>query len=393
MLRRLLLILVLFSSPLAAQTDARWSEEQVAILTHWLESADDEGLDDMTAAAQGVRAAWDSGDAARANALATQSALRLLRAHRGQCCGPTSRPSIWHIGESRTFADAEIVLETALRQDRLGEMFRAARPSHPYYEALAAAYAREDDAQRRAVIALNLARWRWMPRNLGSRYVLVNAAAMELTVWENGEAIDRRRVIIGRRRTPTPIFEASISGVILNPWWEVPTSIAAEGISSMVRNNPSAARARGYVYQDGRYRQRPGPGNALGRMKLVMPNPYSVFLHDTSNRSLFDQDDRSLSHGCVRVQDAPGFAALLLGPAGWTRERVDAAIEQGDTRTVALDRSMPVYIAYFTAEPGADDTVRYIDDHYGRDGLMTSARSEPAQLASECSAAQTEAPA
>lgn len=244
----------------------------------------------------------------------------------------------------------------------------ATSPDHPYPAALQDAYAAESDPARRATIAANIERWRRMPASLGPRYLIVNAAAFEVSLWEGRRQMGRWRVIVGTPRTPTPIFQAEVSGVIFNPWWEIPASIAAEGIASMVRNRPAAARQRGYVYQNGRYRQRPGPGNALGLMKLVMPNPYSVFLHDTSNRTLFERDVRALSHGCVRVGDAMGFATeLLAARPGWNRARTDEVVASGQTMRIDLPEPIPVYIGYFTAEPAEDGTIRYFADIYNRD--------------------------
>lgn len=248
-----------------------------------------------------------------------------------------------------------------------GEAERGA-PTHPHFLALRAAHADERDPRRRATLAANLARWEAMPNELGSRYLLVNAAAFELGLWEAGERVARWPVIVGTTSTPTPIFDTMVTGVTLNPWWEIPASIVAESVGALVRNRPAEARRRGYVVQNGRYRQRPGPSNALGRMKLVMPNVYSVGLHDTPNHALFERDNRALSHGCVRVGDALGFAArLLAAQPGWNRERVDATVEGGRTVTIDLAEPMPVYIGYFTAEPGPNGSIRYYPDIYSRD--------------------------
>jgi murein L,D-transpeptidase YcbB/YkuD len=215
-------------------------------------------------------------------------------------------------------------------------------------------------------LAANLDRWRWMPRDLGGRYLLVNAASFEATLWQDQRLVGRWAVIVGRTKSPTPVFEARVTGVTINPWWEIPSSIAAEGIAAQVARNPAAASRRGYVLQNGRYRQRPGPTNALGRMKLVMPNRYSVYLHDTPAQALFAQDVRAYSHGCVRVGDALGLATTLLAPA-WDRARVDALVAAGATRTIALAQPVPVYVAYFTAEPDEAGGIRYFRDVYHRD--------------------------
>jgi murein L,D-transpeptidase YcbB/YkuD len=203
---------------------------------------------------------------------------------------------------------------------------------------------------------------------MGARYLLVNTAAFEATLWENGKLTGRWKVVAGKTGSPTPIFSTRITGVIFNPWWEIPSSIAAESVAAMVRNHPATAAAKGYVFEQGRYRQRPGPSNALGRMKLVMPNGYNVYLHDTPSQSLFDLDVRAFSHGCVRVGDALGLVTALLGDRpGWTRARVDASVASGRTTTEKLTTPIPVYIAYFTAEPDGEDSIRYFPDIYHRD--------------------------
>ena len=138
-------------------------------------------------------------------------------------------------------------------------------------------------------------------------------------------------------------------------------------IAAMVRRNPAAARARGYVKVGTRYRQMPGDNNALGRMKLVMPNRFSVYLHDTSNRSLFEQEERLLSHGCVRVAGALEFAELLLAQDRWAGDSVASIVEAGATRTVELAAPFPIYIAYFTRAPGDDGTLLTHPDVYDRD--------------------------
>jgi murein L,D-transpeptidase YcbB/YkuD len=136
----------------------------------------------------------------------------------------------------------------------------------------------------------------------------------------------------------------------------------------LVRNRPAEAARKGYVVQDGRYRQRPGANNALGRMKLVMPNPYSVYIHDTPSQGQFEQDVRAFSHGCIRVGDALGLAtALLAAEPGWDRARSDGMVAAGSTVTVPLAAPVPVYVTYFTAEPDGEGGIRYFPDVYHRD--------------------------
>lgn len=237
-------------------------------------------------------------------------------------------------------------------------------PIHPHRAALEAARGAETDMARRAIIATNLNRWRDLPAELGRRHLMVNVPAQEVVLWENGVPMQRWRAIVGRPRTPTVSFSTEVTGVNLNPWWYIPQSIVRESVGRLVRTNPAEARRRGYVVSGGSYRQRPGPGNALGRMKLVMPNSHAIYLHDTPARHLFDETERAFSHGCIRVQDAMGFAARL---AGMTRAEIEAMAADGRTQTVSLAEPVPVHITYFTAVPGDAGELSYLNDIYGRD--------------------------
>lgn len=279
-------------------------------------------------------------------------------------------PPVAAAHETECAEDAALPVPTAAAAPGSGSKVAQAPLSsvHPYYRALQDAHRRETDPGRRAVLAANLARWERMPAYLGDRYILVNAPAFEAMLWDDGAVVGRWPVIIGRRQTPTPVFDTTVTGVIFNPWWNVPASIVAESVGALVRNRPAEARRRGYVVQDGRYRQRPGPGNALGLVKLDMPNPYSVGMHDTPNRDLFQQEVRAFSHGCIRVGDALGFATTVLSTEpGWDRARVDQAVAAGETLTVPLAEPIPIYVAYFTAVPDGEGGIRYYDDIYRRD--------------------------
>ncbi|MEJ2459930.1 MAG: L,D-transpeptidase family protein [Novosphingobium sp.] len=217
----------------------------------------------------------------------------------------------------------------------------------------------QTDPERRATIARNMERWRWMPQSLGQSYVLVNTATFEARLWRNGQPTGTWRVIVGKRSTPSPVFSAQITGVILNPWWNIPASIVRE------KHGRFPTRL-GYVKTANGYRQKPGPNNALGQMKLVMPNPYHVYMHDTPSKHLFERDSRAFSHGCIRVGNALDFATTLLDGAR-TREEVDAIVESRKNTTVNLPSPLPVYITYFTAGLLGDGTFVVQPDIYGRD--------------------------
>ncbi len=373
-----LLLAGLLAAP-AAGAPPHWSRAQAERLMEWMDVAQDDALNVPPADAAAVRSALEEGDQDRLDTAATEAAGRLLTAHRQGCCNAALRTG-WHIESDQALPEREAVA-AAVAADRLDALFRSARPSHPFYEALRKAYADERDPARRATLAANLDRWRWMPRDMGPRYLLVNVAAFEATLWQGREMIGRWAVIVGKTKSPTPVFRAQVTGVTFNPWWEIPPSIAAEGIASMIAKRPADAARQGYVLQGGRYRQQPGPANALGRMKLVMPNAYDVYLHDTPAQGLFAQDVRAFSHGCVRVGDAIGLATALLSiQRDWERARSDALVASGRTVTVALATPVPIYIAYFTAEPDGLGGVRYFPDVYRRD-RGASAPSQDGQCA------------
>lgn len=365
--------LLLCGSPLLAQDGPRnWSATDIGTLRRWIAAAPADALPVIPA--RSLDDAVAAGDSTRIDDEATMLALRLARMHLIGDASASERAG-WNIIDTDRDVALEPVLADAVAHDTLDTFFAGLRPLSDDYAALRAAYPQETDQTRRQAIARNMERWRWMPRALGPDYVLVNAARFEANLWRHGAKAATWRVIVGKKATPTPVFDTRITGVILNPWWEVPASIVRESVGALVRRSPATARARGYVWGGGRYRQRPGPGNALGQMKLVMPNPYSVYMHDTPSKQLFDQPVRAFSHGCIRTDNAIGFATTLLDGA-MSRAEVDAVVASGKTTTVQLPRALPVYIAYFTAVSNGAGGVDVLPDIYGRDRRIQVAAAD-----------------
>ena len=345
----------------------RWAPAQIERLVQWLNYARDDALAMAASEVPKIRKAQAENGAGRLDQVATAAAVRLLEGFYTGCCDASLKTG-WRITGDRPATDPQQLVADAVARDRLDQLFIDAEPHHPFYRAMRRSYAAETDVARRATLAANMDRWRWMPRAMGRRYLLVNTASFEAMLWQDGKLAGRWAVVVGKTKSPTPVFAARITGVVLNPWWDIPSSIAAEGVAALVRTNPAAAAKRGYVYENGRYRQRPGANNALGRMKLVMPNPHAVYLHDTPAQALFSRDVRAFSHGCVRVGDALGLVEALLAPTGaWTRQKIDAAVAAGQTQTVPLAEAIPVYITYFTVEPDDEGNMRFFPDIYKRD--------------------------
>lgn len=218
-------------------------------------------------------------------------------------------------------------------------------------------------------LAVNLERWRWLPRQPPATRIDVNIADMALTYVRNGEAALQRRVVAGAVGHKTPLLGESFDRLVVNPPWYVPQSIAREEI---LPKGQAYLRSRDMYVRDGRVIQRPGPDAALGQVKFDMQNRYAIYLHDTPAQSLFERSDRLRSHGCVRVEGAVDFARRLARERG-KGEAFDQALASGETRVVELGEDIPVRLLYFTAVVEPNGKVRYLQDAYGWDAELAQA--------------------
>ena len=224
-------------------------------------------------------------------------------------------------------------------------------------------------------IAANLERHRWLPRSLGSRYILVNVPAFRLTAFEGGRQVLAMKVVVGAEYggRSTPVFSDSMSYVVFRPYWNVPQSIASGELWPRQRRDPGYFARSGYEVADaswGRYvRQKPGSDNALGLVKFIFPNDFAIYLHDTPADELFREDVRAASHGCIRVERPAELARYVLG---WDLARIEDAMQRGpDDQRVDLDRMLPVYIVYFTTFT-REGKLRFANDIYDRDDAIVS---------------------
>jgi murein L,D-transpeptidase YcbB/YkuD len=227
-------------------------------------------------------------------------------------------------------------------------------------------------AVRARQIALNLERWRWLPRSLGTRYILVNSAAFSLELVEGDTVGFTARAVVGRPDWPTPIASSRATGIVFRPIWTVPRAIAEQEILPLIqRDSGYVARHGFHVLADSQLVQEPGPANPLGGMKLVFWTRFGVFIHDTPSRPVFSERWRAFSHGCVRVEGAAALAAQLL--PGWSADSIRGAMAHGRERLVSLPQPIPVHLVYWTARVADDGLVAFAGDLYGWDDALAQA--------------------
>lgn len=262
--------------------------------------------------------------------------------------------------------------------------------------------------ERIAELTLNMDRWRWLPHELGERYILVNIAGFELEVVENGEVIEAMNVVVGKESWQTPVFTDTMEHLVVNPYWNVPVSIKKDEIIPAVRRDPGyLARNNFEVLRNGRQvhpasvdpealarydvRQKPGGSNALGRFKFLFPNKNNIYLHDTPANHLFSRARRDFSHGCIRLERPKDLAKLVM--ERWTTRdasEVDALLARNGEQWVPLETKVPVYILYFTAWVERDGTVRFHHDVYGRDEKLRAIPRQASAAAAGASSTLTQ---
>jgi murein L,D-transpeptidase YcbB/YkuD len=361
---------------------AKWKRKQAEDLLAYIDTIGTEGLDPADYNPGRLRDAL-AAKTEDVHAIATSTFMKVANDLMFGHVRGDARVDWYVKDDDWSVYDQQALLDAALADDGgIAATMRSLLPTHPQYAGLKTLLTSEKDAATKDKIRLNMDRWRWLPRDLGKKYVIVNVPAYTVSLVENGETLSRRRAVAGAVKTPTPQLSVNVTGAIFNPWWEVPKSIESE-----VRGK------RGYVAVKDpatgkvvRWRQPPGPSNALGRVKLVMYNPHAIYLHDTNARNLFNKQARAFSHGCIRTEDAVGFAATLLEGTEWTAEKVNQTVASGKSVQANLAAPVPVYIVYFTVAATSDGPPAKYADMYSRDGkalAALNARSGGSALASK----------
>jgi murein L,D-transpeptidase YcbB/YkuD len=258
-------------------------------------------------------------------------------------------------------------------------------------------------ASRIDQIRVNLERARWTMHEIKGEFVLVDVAGFYVSYFRDDEPVWTSKVVVGRDERETPIFRSTITYVVFNPTWTIPPGILVKDKLPELKRNPGALKRMNIRVLDGsgrevdpysinwhkygpsrlppyQFRQDPGPDNALGLVKVMFPNPYLVYLHDSPAKSLYDLDQRTFSSGCIRVQKAFELAELVLNDPQWNQQSIKALIDAKETRTVNLARPVPVLILYWTAQPRPDGQVIFRKDIYGRDAATLAALNSDFRL-------------
>jgi len=239
-------------------------------------------------------------------------------------------------------------------------------------------------------LRINMERLRWLPKKLGERYLLVNTAGFILTATEQDQEVLSMRIIVGRDYRSTPTFNSAMSHMVLNPYWNVPYSIATKDLLPKQKSDPAFFSSGGFkIFPGGNrnaepidpdeidwhdlkggfpyfLRQDPGKQNALGRIKFMFPNSFSIYLHDTPSKSLFQRDIRTFSSGCIRLEKPMELAAFALKEQSLP-EKFMADLDSENTKTVHLPKPLPIFLVYITAWVDEHEMVHFSPDIYDRD--------------------------
>ncbi len=258
--------------------------------------------------------------------------------------------------------------------------------------------------ERVETIRVNLERARWILHDLDPEFLVVNIAAFELYFVKDGKKMWQCKVMVGKPYWKTPCFRATVEYVVVNPYWVVPPGILAKETIPKIKKNPHYLARENLEIVDSKgrvinprsinwarvnprrfpymIRQKPGPKNALGRIKFIFPNKHFVFLHDTPAKSLFARSSRAFSHGCIRVEKPLELASILFqGSRKWNRQKIEELIASKETKTIHLERPMPILILYWTVTARDDGGINFLKDIYKRDQKILIGLDTPLRIA------------
>jgi murein L,D-transpeptidase YcbB/YkuD len=364
-----------------------WRVADATALLKAIEGIDGDGLIPADYQPKELRAAIIAGEGTALDAQASKSFSWLIEDMRDGRTRMDSRLQWFAVDPDVDVNPTSAVMTRALTSHDITGALASVTPVHPDYAALKERLAITPDLDKvtRNLIRVNMDRWRWLARDMGKFYLLTNVPEFQLRLTVDNEIIRSYRTIVGKPgKTATPQLAEVVEGVVFNPTWTVPQSIVkGEGLGARLIGNPRLAAAQGYRATraaNGTITvvQQPGPGNSLGLMKLDMPNPHAIYIHDTPSRGLFNSTFRALSHGCVRTERATelGMTMAILG-AGLTPDEGVKLVTSGKYTRVAMTKTFPIYITYFTMATDISGKMGKFADIYARDVPVLASFAAP----------------
>ncbi len=220
-------------------------------------------------------------------------------------------------------------------------------------------------------LELNMERLLQLPDALGDKYIMVNIPAFTLLAIKKEEIIIKCKIVAGKETDKTALFKGKMKYIVFAPYWNIPKSIMTKEILPAMARNPHYLFDNHMEWYDGKIRQKPGPWNALGKVKFIFPNAYNMYMHDTPSKTLFNEEKRAFSHGCIRVEQPFLLAKFLLEKEkDWDDDKIKSSMESEIELYVNLHENIPVYIVYFTAFIDERGMLNFRKDVYGRDNYL-----------------------
>ncbi|WP_295528353.1 L,D-transpeptidase family protein [Novosphingobium sp. Chol11] len=376
--------------PVAAPTPliAEWTLADAKALAAAIKGIASEGLAPADYEPTALAAAIAKGEGPELNALASRLFMWLAEDLRDGRTPVPARVQWFALDTDLDDHPNGQLLAQAIEQHDVPGVLASLAPTHPDYASLKDMLAVAKEPRQRAMIRANMDRWRWLARDLGPQYLIINVPEQELRLTVRNKIIRTYRAIVGKPgKTATPQLAEKVKNVVFNPTWTVPQSIVVgEGLGAKLIASPARAKREGYVATkaaDGMITvvQQPGANNALGRVKLDMPNEHAIYIHDTPNRNLFAQPMRALSHGCIRAERATELAMTMaiLGSDLPPETAVEYNLS-GKYTKVPMTTPWPVYVTYFTVARDVNGLMRSFADLYQRDAPVIASFAAPRAL-------------
>jgi murein L,D-transpeptidase YcbB/YkuD len=217
-------------------------------------------------------------------------------------------------------------------------------------------------------ILVNMERMRWIPVEPGGDFILVNIPQYLLIAFENGSRKFAMNIVVGTTQNETVVFTGNMKYVVFSPYWNIPPSIIKKEIIPAMKRDRNYLARHNMEWNKGAVRQKPGPNNSLGKVKFLFPNNHNIYLHDSPAESLFNEEKRAFSHGCIRLANPKKLAIWVLRKQpDWTEKKIEKAMNAGKEKFVTLASAIPVFLGYFTAWVDEKGNLNFRDDIYGHD--------------------------